>query len=92
VTATTKKGAALTRTGVVLDRVGVVARTGRGYGTVGVYVGRTLIGKISLAASTGHYRAVLLLPRFTLRSGPVTVKVLTSGKPVTIDGLITSRS
>lgn len=91
-TTTTKKGAALTRTGVVLDRVGVVARTGRGYGTVGVYVGRTLIGKISLAASTGHYRAVLLLPRFTLRSGTVTLKVLTSGKPVTIDGLITSRS
>jgi hypothetical protein len=92
ITSTTKYGATLARSGSVTDRVGVVAKTGPGYGTVGLYVGSTLIGKISLAASTVHYRAVLLLPKFALRSGTVSVKVLTSGKPVAIDGLVVSHA
>jgi hypothetical protein len=92
VTVTAKFGAALSRTGAVTDRVGVVARTGPGYGTIGLYVGSTLVGRLSLAASTSHYRAVLFAPRFGLRSGTVTVKVLTSGKPVPIDGLLISRT
>jgi hypothetical protein len=86
------KGAVLARAAAVLDRVGVVAKTCPGCGTVGVYVGTKLIGKLSLAAASTHYRAVLLLPRFGLRTGTVTVKVLTSGRPVIVDGLVISRS
>jgi hypothetical protein len=91
-TSTTRKGATLTRTRASLDRVGLVAKTCRGCGTVGVYVGSTLIGRLSLAAASTHYRAVLLLPRFRGRSGTVTVKVLTSGRPVTLDGVVISRA
>lgn len=89
---TTKRGASLRRTNATLDRVGVIAKTGPRAGKIGVYVGSRLIGKLSLAAAHTHYRTVLLLPRFSLRSGTVTVKVLSSGRSVVVDGLVISKS
>jgi hypothetical protein len=80
------------RGSVRLDRVGIVATRGPGMGTVGVYVGTKLIGKISLAAASKHYRSLIVLPKFSFRTGTVTVKVLTSAKTVQLDGLAVSRS
>jgi hypothetical protein len=85
------RNATLSRAGAQLSRVGIVATRCPTCGQVGIYVKGTLIGKINLAASTTQYRKVLMLPKFSLRSGTVTVKVLTSNKPVFIDGLVISR-
>jgi hypothetical protein len=91
-TSTTTLNAKLARTGVVLDRVGIVATRCPTCGVVGVYVGSTLIGKINLYSATTQRKVVLALPRFSLRTGTVTVKVLTSGKLVQVDGLAVSRA
>lgn len=50
----------------------------------------TEVGRINLEASTTS-RQLKALPEFSLRSGKVAVKVLTSGKPVRIDALAVSR-
>jgi hypothetical protein len=57
-----------------------------------VYVGTTLIGKVGFHATTTHDKVMRLLPTFAYRGGTVTLKVLTSGKPVTVDGLLLSRT
>jgi hypothetical protein len=89
--ATTKLHATLTRTGLVTSRLNLVAQRCSTCGKVGVYLGSTYLTTVDLhAAST--YRAVIALPRFSLRTTSVTLKVLTSGKPVRIDGLATSRT
>lgn len=75
-----------------MDRVGIVATKCASCGIVGVYVGSTLIGKLNLYASATDYRQVILLPKFGYRTGTVTVKVLTSGKTIQIDGLSISRT
>jgi hypothetical protein len=92
ITTTSTHGATATRTGAELDRVGIVATRGPGMGTVAVYVGATQIGQISLAAATTTYRNVILLPRFSYSTATVAVKVVSSGKPVQLDGLAVSRS
>jgi protocatechuate 3,4-dioxygenase beta subunit len=92
ITSTRTVGAKLTRGSVQLDRVGIVATRCPTCGVVGVYVGAALIGKINLAYAATQRRAVLVLPRISLRSGTVTLKVLTSGKTVQIDGLAVSRT
>jgi photosystem II stability/assembly factor-like uncharacterized protein len=91
-TTTTTAGARLTKSGVQLDQVGVVATTCNHCGSVAVYVGATKIGTISLYATATHYQRLLLLPRFSLRSGTVTIKVLSSSKTVQIDGLLSTRT
>jgi hypothetical protein len=93
-TATTTKTlhATLSRANASLDRVGVLATTCVGCGKVGVYVSGQLVGTVNLASSATHYRVLTMLARFSLRTGTVTLKVLTSGKAVTVDGLLISRS
>ncbi|HYS36183.1 MAG TPA: hypothetical protein VEO01_11185 [Pseudonocardiaceae bacterium] len=91
-TTTTTVGARLTRSGVQLDRVGIVATTCNHCGSVAVYVGATKIGTISLYATATHYQRLLQLPRFSLQTGTVTIKVLSSGKTVQIDGLLSTRT
>jgi hypothetical protein len=76
---------------VRLDRVGIVATTCATCGTVGVYVGGVGVGKISLVSSTVTHQRVLVLPAFSARSGAVSLKVLTSGRLVLLDGLLLSR-
>jgi hypothetical protein len=55
-------------------------------------VNGALIGKVSLHATTTQNRRLITLPAFTYRTGTVTIKVLTSGKLVRIDGLGISRT
>lgn len=92
ITATSTSAATATLTGVQLDRVGLVATLGPGMGTIALYTGTTQIGQISLAASTTHYQSLIMLPRFSYRTATVTVKVISTGKPVQLDGLALSRS
>jgi len=87
VTRTSTKGAVLTRTSVRASRLALVVTTCPTCGSVGVYLGSTLIGKVNLVRSTKASRVLVVLPSFSLRSGTVTIKVLTSGKPVLIEGL-----
>lgn len=86
---TTTKGAQLSTSGTV-TRLALVAQKCSKCGTVGVYVGRTLVQKVNLKSSRTT-TAMILLPAVALRSGKVAVKVLTSGRPVRIDALGLSR-
>lgn len=72
-------------------RVAVVATTCAGCGEVGVYVAGSLVGKVNLYSATTKRAQVLALPAFALKSGTVTVKVLSSGKTIQIDGLAITR-
>lgn len=91
-TRSSQKGAVLTRTSVRASRLALVATTCQTCGTVGVYIGSTLVAKVSLTRATTTNRALIVLPAFSLRSGTVTIKVLTSQKLVRIDGLGVYRS
>jgi hypothetical protein len=91
-TQTSKRGASLSRSGALTNRVGIVATTCAKCGSVGLYVGRTLVGRVDLHSSTTHTEVVKLLPAFARRSATVSVKVLSSGKPVTIDGFVNIHS
>jgi surface antigen len=92
VTITKQKGAKLTLLGARLDRVGIVATRCESCGSVAVFVGSTRIGSVSLHAATTRYRQLVLLPRFPYRTGTVAIKVISSGRPVQIDGAVVSRS
>jgi hypothetical protein len=89
-TSTATLSATVVRTGAHLDRVGIVATKCSTCGIVGVYVSGVLIGKVNLYSATMKRQQVLLLPRFSMRTGTVTVKVLSSGKAVQMDGLLIS--
>ena len=92
-TGTTRSGATLTRTGVQTRRVALVATRCARCGTVGIYWNGTLLKKVSLYAATTRRRSVLAVFTFGgLRSGTLTVRSLTSGRPIQIDGLGLSRT
>jgi streptogramin lyase len=91
ITKTTLLNKTLTRTSVQLDRIGVVATRCSTCGVVGVYVNGVLIGKVNLYGTLA-YRVLYVLPKFSYRTGTVTLKVLTSGKQVQIDGLALTRT
>jgi hypothetical protein len=69
-----------------------VATTCRGCGKVAVLVNGKRIGRVNLAATSRHRRQVLMLPAFTRKQATVTLRVLTSGQTVQIDGLVLSRT
>jgi hypothetical protein len=93
ITSTTKQGATLTRANASsIDRIDVLATTCAKCGKVSVYVGSHHIGTIDLHAGSTHHQVLKSLPTFSARSGTVTLKVVTSGRSVAIDGLLLSRS
>lgn len=87
---TKAQGATLSRTGAVLKRVALTALACSTCGVVDLYVGSVRVGRINLAASTTR-RKTFTLPAFSLRSGTVTVKVVSSGRLVRVDALGISR-
>jgi hypothetical protein len=92
-TGTTRLGATMTRAGVQARRIVLVATKCSTCGTVGVYLGTTLVGSVNLAASTTQRAVQITVAQLTtLRSGTVTIKVTSSGKTVQIDGLGIRRS
>ena len=88
-TSTTRYGATLSRANLVTKRLHLLALRCPSCGKVGVYVGGKLVGTVSLASSTTS-RVTVALPTFSLTRATVTLKVLTSGKLVRVDGLATS--
>jgi hypothetical protein len=87
---TTRQYASLTRSGLVTSHLQLIAQRCSTCGKVGVYLGSTLLTTVNLYSSTTG-RVVIDLPRFSKRTTSVTLKVLTSGKPVKIDGLVSSQ-
>jgi hypothetical protein len=90
-TSTTTKGESLTKK-VSLDRIGLVVTECATCGSVGVYVGTKLIGKVNLFSKTTKNKVLVTLPTFKLRTGTVKIKVLSTGKKVLIDGVALSRT
>jgi hypothetical protein len=84
--------ATLKRSGAQLDRLALLASTCATCGVVGAYVAGALIAKVNLHASSTHNRRLIRLAPFRYRTGTVTLKVLTGGKLVRIDGLGISRT
>ena len=84
------KGASLTRAGALPGRVALVVTKGKAFGTVGVYYNGKLVKKVALAATKTKVKQVVALPRLA-KKGTIVVKVLTAGKTVQVDGLLTSR-
>lgn len=88
---TRSKGATLTRTGARVRRIGVVASTCRACGRVAVRLDGRRIGTVSLAGPRRTSSVFMLAPVRRQRA-TVTVRVLSGGQRVRIDGLVLSRS
>ena len=84
--------AALARTGAEFDRVALVATECPTCGKVGIYSGSTQLGTVDLHAATTKHQALVTLTKVSERTATLTIKVLTSGKTIQIDGLGVSRS
>ena len=87
----TRAGTTLTLTGAQMHRITLLATRCASCGTVGVYVGTALIGKVNLAATATQRQVAFALPALTYRTGTVKVKVLSSARTVQIDGIAISR-
>ncbi|MGW5192467.1 hypothetical protein ACWEOO_24705 [Kribbella sp. NPDC004138] len=91
-TQTTASGKALTRT-VQGKRFFLVATRCPSCGAVAVYAGNKLLTTVNLAYPTTHYQVLLGLPvQSTVFSGTLTVRTVTTGKMIQIDGLAVGRS
>lgn len=89
----TTRGATLTRPGVQARRLALVATKCPGCGVVDVKVGGTLLKRVNLNATTTKKRQMIALGTFPgVVAGTITITVVTSGKPVFIDGLGVSRN
>jgi hypothetical protein len=89
-TTTTRTGASLYRSGAAVRRIAVVATTCATCGTVGVYLGSTLLERISLrSSSTANQRVLGALTLSALRTGTITVRALDAHK-VVVDGVAVS--
>ena len=81
-------GAALVRTSVRGKRFSLVAATCPRCGTIAVYLGRMLVRRVSLYSSSFRKDVVFTLAAFSwTRAGTVTIRIVSSGRPVMIDGL-----
>ena len=71
-----------------MSKLALVATRGRGFGTVKVYLGSSLLKKVSLGATTTQKKRLIPIASFTSpASGKVKVVVATGGKTVRIEGL-----
>jgi len=85
---TTQQGATLTKAGVRAKRLAVLVTKCPGCGTFQVLMGTTSVATVNTAASQTKKKQLVLLPAFaSLRTGTLKIKVLTAGKPVTVEGV-----
>lgn len=91
-TVTSHLGASLTRTGAQFDQLALVATKCPSCGKVRIYSGSTLLATINLYRASTARETLIVLPRVSLRSATVRLRVLTAGKSVQIDGLGVSRT
>jgi hypothetical protein len=88
----TRSGATLTRTGVVARRIAIMVTTCPGCGTVKVYWRGGLIKTLSLNSATVVHRRLFAIATFsTARSGTLVIKVSSSNRRVTVDGVAIRR-
>ncbi|HUR15391.1 MAG TPA: hypothetical protein VM097_12990 [Mycobacteriales bacterium] len=85
----TRLGATLTKSGLRTSHLELLAYRCPTCGSVTVLLNGVAFKTVSLASSTSG-RVRIALPRFSLRTTTVTLRVATSGKLVRIDGLATS--
>lgn len=91
-TRATRSGAALSLTGVRGRRLYVVATTCPRCGTVVVRLGGLRLATVSLRSGTVRHRRLLPVRSFSrTRSGTLTVRVTSAGRPVSIDGVVAAR-
>ncbi|MFI5713659.1 choice-of-anchor D domain-containing protein [Kribbella sp. NPDC051620] len=91
-TQTKASGAALTRT-VQGKRFFLIATRCSTCGSVAVYAGNRYLTTVNLAYPTTHYQVVLGLPvQSTLFNGTLTLRTVSTGKLVQIDGLAVGRT
>src|SRR4051794_30532162 len=83
----TRSGEQLTRGSVVAGRLALIATRCADCGTVRVYFASKLVATVRLYAPTTHRRSVILLAHFALRTGSVSIRIVSVGKRVAIDGL-----
>lgn len=86
ITSSSRAGARLDRAGVRASRVALVVTTCPACGKVAVYLGGALLGKLSLRSATTRHRVLLVLPQTTTKTGTLSVRTLTAGSPVRVDG------
>jgi hypothetical protein len=85
---TKKKGATLSAARAGTRAVALVVTRCRGCGTVTVSYGGKVLKKVSLAATGTRKRQLVPIASWgSAHGGRVTVKVVSSGKPVTVEGL-----
>lgn len=78
--------------GVAAKELSLVATKCSGCGTVDVYFGSTKLRRIYLSAATTSKQRLIPIKTFTsLKTGTVKIKIVSSRKPVRIEGLATSR-
>jgi hypothetical protein len=91
VTATTKTGQVLTRTGAQARRLYLVVTTCHGCGTLGVYWNSRLMYQVNLNAASTTVKRVVRLPDFgSVWTGTLQLKALNSGRTY-VDGVALSR-
>ncbi len=87
------RGATLRRTGLHARRLALVVSTCPGCGTVDVLWNGQRLKRISLYSSVARTRRVVAIQPFgAVRTGTVTIRVVTSRKPVKIEGLGVSKT
>lgn len=90
---TKRRGATLKVRSSAIKSVALVVTKGRANGVVNVYLGKKLLKKVSLQANRTVGKRVVLIKKFSSKKrGTITVKVVSRGKLVRIEGLgISSR-
>jgi hypothetical protein len=92
VTAARATGATLTLRGLAADRLALVVTRCATCGTVRVSFRGQLVATVRLYAAHLTRRALVVLPRFALGSGAVSIQIVSSARPVQIDGLGVTRA
>jgi hypothetical protein len=83
-----KKGASLVVTGVRTKRVTLLATKCFECGRVGIFLGRKLLKRVDLGFDGFSKMQAISIRDFpTVKRGTIKIKILSSGKPVSIDGL-----
>ncbi|KAA1425011.1 choice-of-anchor D domain-containing protein [Mumia zhuanghuii] len=86
ISTTTRKGATLKTGRTRGGAIALVVTRCKGCGTVDVLVGKRRIARVTLSGAGTRHRQVVVLPRRAF-AGPITIKTVTKGKSVRIDGV-----
>ncbi|MFA5890108.1 MAG: hypothetical protein WDA27_04010 [Actinomycetota bacterium] len=86
----TARGATLTLPVSAVKRIRLIATTCPSCGAVEIYVGKTLLKRVSLVSGSQRRGQIFSVVESGTRSGLATIRVTSSNRPVSIEGLIVS--